>query len=172
MFIKIFYNRIFNPLPIFSKIFTRSIFLILRYRISIFIVSLFTYIVRSFFNIFLEGRLGNEENRSTVKILRNWKAQESTYFLGIYFRFSATTNNCTEEIRDTILLTIFPINFTQIWNRFEIYGMAEVQIWTRCDIPINWYIDGNIEIELLISVLYYSFKSNFSTVRRKILKKN
>lgn len=74
--------------------------------------------------------------------------------------------------RDTILLTIFPINFTQIWNRFEIYGMAEVQIWTRCDIPINWYIDGNIEIELLISVLYYSFKSNFSTVRRKILKKN
>lgn len=75
--------------------------------------------------------------------------------------------------RNTILLTIFPINFTEIWNRFEIYGMAEVQleIWIRCDIPINWYIDGNIEIELLISG-YYFFKSNFSTVRRKILKKN
>lgn len=68
--------------------------------------------------------------------------------------------------RNTILLTIFPINFTEIWNRFEIYGMAGVQleIWIRCDIPINWYIHGNIEIELLISG-YYFFKSNFSTTK-------
>lgn len=138
-------------------------------------MSLFTYIlfIRSFCTFSCFSRVGERRNRSTVKILRNWKAQESIYFLSTYFRVSATTNNEETKKRNTILLTIFPINFTEIWNRFEIYGMAGVQleIWIRCDIPINWYIHGNIEIELLISG-YYFFKSNFSTVRRKILKKN
>lgn len=123
---------------------------------------------------FYFSRVGERERGEIDRASKSWEIEKhrKVYTFSVHSSGFQQRQITAPKKRNTILLTIFPINFTEIWNRFEIYGMAGVQleIWIRCDIPINWYIHGNIEIELLISG-YYFFKSNFSTVRRKILKK-
>lgn len=146
--------------------------------ISIFIdrEPVYIHIVHSFIlHFFIFIFLGLERERGEIdRASKSWEIEKhrKVYTFSVHSSGFQQRQITAPKKRNTILLTIFPINFTEIWNRFEIYGMAGVQleIWIRCDIPINWYIHGNIEIELLISG-YYFFKSNFSTVRRKILKK-
>lgn len=124
---KIFYYRIFDA--VFQKFSLINIFNISIYDKYIYRWALFTLFVHfALFHIFPEGGIW-ERNRSTVKILREIEKHGKVHTFSVYtFRFSMQQRQITAPRgRNTILLTVSPINFTEIWNRFEIYGMAEVQ---------------------------------------------
>lgn len=119
-----------------------------------------------------------KRNRSTVKILREIEKHGKVHTFSVYtFRFSMQQRQITAPRgRNTILLTISPINFTEIWNRFEIYGMAEVQleIWTRYSNQLihrwkHWNWTANIGL-LLFQIKFFSRFDEKYRKRMKISK--